>query len=136
MTLEANKKLVREFFDAIAAADFARMDRMMTDDATWWVAPSTIFSGLHTKKEFLALVPQLFEQAAGPFTFDLRDFTAEEDRVSMTAKGNMPTKSGKVYASDYHFLLYVRDGKIAAGKEYGDSVHIGNVFGFPEPEGS
>lgn len=129
--MPTNKELVLEFFDAIAAGDTDKMREMMTDDATWWVAPSTIFSGEHQKEDFLAIVPQLFEQASGPLTFSILDVTCEEDRVSLTAKGNMQMKSGKLYASDYHFLLRVRDGKIAGGREYLDSAHVNDVFGAP-----
>jgi len=132
MGLEENKKLVEDFFDAIAAGDTARMDMMMTDDSTWWVSPSTVFSGLHKKHDFLAIVPKLFEQAAGPLSFKFHDFTAEDDRVSLTAKGHMLMKNGRTYASDYHFLLYIRDGKIAAGKEYLNSAHVGDIFGLPK----
>ena len=132
MDIAENKKLVEQFFDAIARGDIARMDEMMTDDATWWVAPSTVFSGLHERYDFLAIVPQLFEQAAGPLSFKFGEFTAEDDRVSLTAKGHLLMKNGKTYASDYHFLLYVRDGKIAGGREYLDSVHVGEVFGLPD----
>lgn len=132
MSLAENKKVVAEFFDAIAAGDTQRMDQMMTEDATWWVAPSTIFSGLHQKRDFLAIVPQLFAQAAGPLTFEFFDMTAEDDRVSLTAKGNLLMKSGKTYQSDYHFLLRLREGKIAGGKEYLNSAHVNDIFGHPE----
>ena len=47
----------------------------------------------------------------------------------VTAKGNLPMKSGKTYQSDYHFLLRVRDRKIAGRKEYADSAHINEIFG-------
>lgn len=131
MSSKANKELVLEFFDAIAHGDTQRMDTLMTSDATWWVAPSTIFSGLHPKMAFLAIVPQLFALAAGPLTFRFDELTAEDDRVSLTAKGNMLMKSGKIYQSDYHFLLRVRDGKIAGGKEYLNSAHVNDIFGAP-----
>ncbi|AMK25296.1 MULTISPECIES: nuclear transport factor 2 family protein [unclassified Sphingobium] len=132
MSLEGNKKVALEFFDAVASGDTARMGALMTDDATWWVIPSTVFSGLHQKNDFLAIVPQLFAEADGPFTFRFDDITAENNRVAITAKGHILMKSGKAYSSDYHFLLFFRDGKISAGKEYMDSAHVGEVFGFPE----
>ena len=132
MTLKANKSLVLEFFDAIAHGDVVRIDNLMTDDATWWVSPSTKFSGLHQKKDFLGLIPGLFAEAAGPLTFRFDELTAEEDRVSLTAKGHLLMKSGQTYQCDYHFLLRVRDGKIAGGKEYVDSVHVNSIFGPPE----
>lgn len=130
MTLEANKQLVRDFLGAIAAGDAGRVDGMMTDDATWWVMPSTPFSGVHPKAAFLSLFPQVLQLGDGPLTYRLDEMTAEDDRVSVTAKGHLKLKSGRIYTGDYHFLLFVRDGKIAAGKEYVDTAHIGDVFGF------
>jgi ketosteroid isomerase-like protein len=129
MSLAENKKVALEFFDAVAHGDVARMSGLMTTDATWWVAPSNKFSGTHQKEDFLAIVPTLFAEASGPFRFRFDEITAEEDRVSVTAKGNLKMKSGKTYQSDYHFLLKIRNGKIAVGKEYADSAHINEIFG-------
>jgi ketosteroid isomerase-like protein len=61
----------------------------------------------------------------------LGDFTAEDDRVSVTTVGNVPFKSGKVYNSHYHFLFFLRHGEISAVKEYLDTYHSGEIFGFP-----
>jgi uncharacterized protein len=132
MTLKENKTLALEFFDAIAHGDVARINNLMTNDGTWWVSPSTKFSGLHQKKDFLRIIPRLFAEAAGPLTFRFDELTAEEDRVSMTAKGHLLMKSGQTYQCEYHFLIRVRDGKIAGGKEYLDSVHVNSIFGPPQ----
>lgn len=132
MTLEQNKRLAREFIEASCSGNVSRMSELMTDDATWWVMPSTPYSGVHKKEEFLSFVPQLFSDADGPMTMRFDEFTAEGDRVSITAKGHVKLKSGKVYASDYHFLLFIRDGKIAKGKEYMDTAQVAEVFGAPK----
>jgi len=118
MSLADNKKLVMEFFATIAKGDVRSMGRLMTADATWWVAPSTKFSGLYKKSAFLAIVPGLFEQAAGPLSFRFDEVIAEEDRVSVTAKGNLPMKSGKTYQSDYHFNYFGVNGNIASLKRF------------------
>jgi ketosteroid isomerase-like protein len=68
---------------------------------------------------------------AGPMTLQLGDLTAEDDRVSLTMIGNIPFKSGKVYNSHYHNLFFLRDGKVSAVKEYLDTYHAGQIFGFP-----
>jgi ketosteroid isomerase-like protein len=46
-------------------------------------------------------------------------------------EGNLPFKNGKVYKGQYHNLFFLRDGKIALMKEYADTYHIGEIFGFP-----
>jgi ketosteroid isomerase-like protein len=132
MGLKENKALVIDFFDAVARCDTKRMDLLMTSDATWWVAPSTVYSGLHQKRDFLALLPTLFTNAAGPLTFRHGEMTAEEDRVSLYSKGHLLMKDGKTYQCNYHFLLHVKDGKIASGQEWLDSAHVNDIFGPPK----
>lgn len=131
MTLEANKQLAQDFLNAIAVGDIDRVSGMMTDDARWWVIPSTTFSGVHEKEAFLGLFPQVLDLGDGPLTFRFDEITAEDDRVSLTAKGHLKLKNNKIYGADYHFLLFIKDGKIAAGKEYVDTSHVGEIFGAP-----
>jgi ketosteroid isomerase-like protein len=129
MTLEANKKLALDFLGAVAAGNVAAVSAMMADDATWWVMPSTPLSGTHKKDVFLTMFPHVLELGDGPLTYRFDEVTAEGDRVSLTAKGHLKMKSGKVYNGDYHFLLFIEDGKIARGKEYVDTAHIAEIFG-------
>jgi len=128
-TPSTNKQVALRFFDAIRKGDVQGMGDLMTDDAVWWVSPTTKNSGTHQKKDFLELVPRLFAQADGPFELAIDDVTAEDNRVSVTAKGNVKLKSGKTYANEYHFLFKFKDGKISMGKEYSDSAHVNDVLG-------
>lgn len=136
MEAEINKKVVVDFFDAVAAGDLARLREMTTDDMTWWIAPTTIFSGTHDKAAWLDMIATMLDGAAGPFALTIDEMTAEEDRVSLTARGNMPLKNGRIYASHYHLLVRLRGRMIAAVKEYADSYHVGKTFGFPAELGS
>lgn len=123
-----NKVVVQNFFDALTNFDVEKIDALLADDATWWVAHSTPVSGLYDRAGFLQNIANFAPAAAGPFTFSFADWTAEEDRVALTAKGHLPLKTGKVYASDYHFLFRLRDGKIVEGKELFDSAHLCDCF--------
>lgn len=131
MSREDNKNVVRSFFAALEAGDLERADDLTTDDFTSWITPTTIRSGTYPKKEFLQAVSEIRGDLAGPMTLQLGDLTAEDDRVSVTIIGNLPFKSGKVFSSHYHNLLWLRDGKISALKEYLDTYHVGETFGFP-----
>jgi len=108
MGLEENKAVACDFFDAMMAGDVARMGKLMTDDATWWVMRSTVFSGLHQKQEFLAMVPQLFAEVTGPFKIRFDEITAEDDRVSMTAKGRVEMTLASVFQRLPLSFLYPR----------------------------
>lgn len=132
MSVEVNKQVVRDFFQALRDGDVASLDRLTTDDVVWWVAPTTIFSGTYQKAEWLALLTNLFAEAATPYDTHIVDLTAEEDRVSATATGAVVLKDGRQYRNDYHLLFFLRGGRIASCKEYMDSYRSGLVFGFPD----
>lgn len=131
MNTGANKKAALAYFAALARNDVEGMSELMTDDATWWIVPGTKFSGLHTKAEFLANIPMLYANAASGLEMEFREITAEDDRVAIVAKGNLPMKDGRAYQSNYNFLLHMRDGKIASGKEFLDPIHVNKIFGAP-----
>lgn len=129
MGTDGNKKVVRSFFDAIANKDRERIGSLMTDDATWWISPTTPVSGTYSKADFLAIMPQLFDVTVGKATVTIGDVTAEDNRVSVTGLGDMQLTNGKLYANHYHYLIYLRDGKISAGREYSDTAHMSEIFG-------
>lgn len=131
MSREDNKNVVRSFFQALQAGDVEQIGHLTTDDFTFWVAPTTLASGTYPKEKWLQLMSEIFEDLAGPMTQQLGDFTAEDNRVSVTTVGYVPFKNGKIYSSHYHFLFFLRDGKISAAKEYLDTYHSGEIFGFP-----
>jgi ketosteroid isomerase-like protein len=131
MTVQDNKDLVKGFIKAFEAKNLEEINRLTTDDCIFWVAPTTTASGTHSKEEFLKIISEVFVDVPGPITLEIGDMTAEDDRVSVTMVGSMKFKSGKVYNGNYHNLVRVRDGKIAAMKEYPDTYHVGEIFGFP-----
>jgi ketosteroid isomerase-like protein len=131
MTLEDNKNVIRKFFKAFEAQDLEELERLAGDDFSWWVAPTTVSSGTYNKAAWLPLIEATFEQVDGPIKLELGDLTAEDDRVSVTMVGHVPFKGGKLYNSHYHLLFQVRDGKIGPVKEYLDTYHVGEIFGFP-----
>jgi ketosteroid isomerase-like protein len=131
MSGEDNKRVVRSFFKAVEAGDLNQVDHLVTDDFTWWVTPTTIGSGTYAKKEWFLLMSGMLNDLAEPMTLQLIDLTAEDDRVSVTIVGYAPQKSGKFYNCHYHDLFWLRDGKISAVKEYLDTYHAGEIFGFP-----
>jgi ketosteroid isomerase-like protein len=131
MTGEANKNVVRRFFKAFEAGDLEEVAHLTTADFTFWLAPTTIGSGTYSKEKFLQSMSGIQGDLAAPMTLQLGDLTAEDDRVSVTMVGNIPFKSGKVYKPNNHNLFWLRDGKISALKEYLDTYHFGEIFGFP-----
>ena len=54
---------------------------------------------------------------------------AEGDKVAAEAVSYGKLASGRVYNNYYHFLIVVRDGKIARLNEYMDTYHAKDIFG-------
>lgn len=131
MSSEDNKDVIRSFVKAFENGDLGHLDRITTDDITFWVAPTSIASGTYNKSEWLQRIAEVLADLAEPMTLQLGDLTAEDDRVSVTMVGRLPFKNGKVLSSHYHLLFWLRGGKISAAKEYLDTYHVGEVFGFP-----
>lgn len=74
----------------------------------------------------------LLDNASGHLKLEYSEVTGEDDRIAIVAKGDLPMKDGRNYRNNYHFLLTFRDGKIASGKEFTDSLHINEIFGAPD----
>ncbi|RWR02211.1 hypothetical protein ED28_09070 [[Pantoea] beijingensis] len=132
MSTEINKQVAQTYFAALGRYDIDGMRACMTDDATWWIVPGTSFSGLHPKETFLSYIPKLFDGTVGRLDFEPFEITAEDNRVIIVTKGNLQFNDGRVYASNYCFVLTFRDGKIVSGKEFLDPIHVNEIFGGPE----
>jgi ketosteroid isomerase-like protein len=121
------------FFSAMSRNDTETMSDLMTDDAAWWIAPGTRFSGLLTKVEYLHKIRWLYSLADGPLEMTFQEITAEADRVALIARGFLPLKDGRAYQGYYNFLLHIRKSQIVIGKEFLDAVHVNEIFG---PDGT
>lgn len=124
--------LAKTWFTALGRNDTETLSKLSADDMIWWIVPDNKFSGSHTKEEFLDNLSALFENASGYLTFTYHEMTGEGDRLSIVATGDLPMKEGRPYRSNYHFLLHFRDGKVAKGKEFLDTVHVNDIFGAPD----
>ncbi|WP_312407267.1 nuclear transport factor 2 family protein [Rhizobium sp.] len=132
MDRKQQEDVARAFLDALGRCDTETMSDLSTEDMTWWIMPGNKFSGLHAKDSYLKNLPELLKNASGPLKLVYHEITGENDRLAVVAKGDLPMKDGRHYRNDYHFLLRFRDGKIASGKEFTDSLHINEIFGAPD----
>jgi ketosteroid isomerase-like protein len=132
MSLDANKRLVREFLDHYAHARYEAALAMLAPDARWWIPghpqefPAAGWANKATVERRLAanlkLLPHGIEIIAG-------DMTAEGERVAVEAESKAQLVNGTIYHNRYHFLFVVRDGRIHAVKEYLDTLHVVNTLG-------
>jgi ketosteroid isomerase-like protein len=132
MSLDANKRLVREFLEHYAHARYEAALAMLAPDARWWIPghpqefPAAGWADKATVERRLAanlkLLPHGIEIIAG-------DMTAEGERVAVEAESKAQLVNGTIYHNRYHFLFVVRDGRIHAVKEYLDTLHVMNTLG-------
>ena len=120
--IQNNKALVNSFFEAWNQRDFNKAIDLLDDNLTWWIIGNAPISGTKDKRSVRIAIKYLPKVFRG-FRFELHDFTAEDDRVAVTAESFGEHKSGRKYNNNYHFLFTIRDGKISNVKEYFDTQH-------------
>jgi ketosteroid isomerase-like protein len=132
MSTEENKRVVQAFMDLFEGAAIMDALDLMTDDATWQVVGKPHLyggAGVQTKAQMARIWPELFARLEGGLQMRVIGMIAEGDLVAAEVRSDATTRTGKRYENDYHFLITVRDGRIAAVKEYTDLMHAAEVFG-------
>lgn len=101
---------------------------LLAPDARWWIQGH----GFLSLDEFRTLV----ERTAGaksPSHMTIRHVTAQEDRVAIECDGAGRLHDGRAYENTYHFLFFVREGRIAEVHEHFDTAYARDVLGGSGP---
>lgn len=137
MSIEENKRIVRDFMDATSAGDVERIVAAYADDGILQTMGRTLISGTYTREQVAAAAGHIFEIFPEGITFTIHGMTAEGDRVAVEAESLGHHVSGKMYNNKYHFLAQLRDGKITRWTEYCDTELITDILcGGQRPEGT
>ena len=127
------RAVLAAYLDALVAGDLDRIADSFTPDATWWLHGDLPLAGLRRGREqildFLTSAGTLYEPGTQQFTFG--EIVADGDRAVLEweVKGTA-SATGKPYHNEYCGLFVIRDGRIAAVREYLDSLHAaGTLFG-------
>ncbi|MFZ4602696.1 MAG: nuclear transport factor 2 family protein [Caulobacterales bacterium] len=113
------EQVARAYIERWNAADFAGLSELFADDMIWHIRGHSPQSGEYTRDQIVPLLmtlPRL--PTTKPFTLDLLNITANDQRASVEFTTDLPFKDGRVYRNQYHFLLFVENGKIKRGHEY------------------
>jgi ketosteroid isomerase-like protein len=126
MSIDANKRLVRDFLEHYGSGRYEAALEMLAPDAKWWLPghpdefPAAGWVDKATVQRRLAsnlkLLPHGLEIIIGAMT-------AEEDRVAVEAESKAVLVNGRLYHNRYHFLFVLRDQRIQVVKEYLDTLH-------------
>ena len=136
MSLETNKQAVARFCESFGTGDTQAILDTMTDDVRYWILGDraiTPSAGDHSKSGMKRIFDAMSERMTGPLRFTAHSMIAEGDQVALVAESYGTLKNGRVYNNHYHLRLTLRDGKIAAVREYLDTRHVYDTWYAPEP---
>jgi uncharacterized protein len=125
------KRLATELFARLTAGDVPGTLALMTEDATWRIPgnPERLPSaGTYDKRRIGRLFEAMLGQLPGGLQMTVRSTIAEGDRVAVEVESSGDLRNGRRYRQQYHFAIDVRDGKIAAVREYLDTQHVHDVW--------
>ena len=128
---QANRGIAESFYRRFDANDIAGALDLMADDLTFWIAgkpggnPS---AGLHTKQEMADIFRRMTTRMKDGLRMTVKQVTAEGERVALEVESYGELLNGRVYNQEYHALMTIRGGKIAAVREYMDTLHVQDVW--------
>ena len=128
--LEANKRVVQRYLEALGNMDLAVLSEVLTEDFIVDVrAPTLGVSGARKLVELAPFTEISRKMMPDGMRFHVKELTAEENRVACAAEGEAVVVNGDSYCNQYHFLFYFRNGKIYKSCEYLDSKLFERIFG-------
>lgn len=127
MSGEANKHIVRSFFEALAAGDVEKMKHYMAPDFEWNFPGSSPISGTfrgHREifEEFFPKIAEVVDMSAG-LGIHIDEVLADGDKVVVRYRGEMQGKYGP-YNNRYCHVLTVSEGLIRGTEEYADTALV------------
>jgi hypothetical protein len=126
--------VVKRFLVALGTGDVDTVKSVITDDFQAIATGTSLVSGTRGYDDIVRLCPVFGQVTKGGFSYDFLNMTAEEDRVSAEMQGYAELVTGARYDNQYHFLFFLRKGKICKMKEYFDTKLAVKVWAsfFPE----
>ncbi|MEO8643280.1 nuclear transport factor 2 family protein [Pseudomonas sp.] len=123
MHTSANKQLVLNYLRHMEDGNSPAALALASDDARFWM-PGPGELSKHQVAEFFKQVGPLILS----MRFTIHGVIEEGERIAVEASGLAQLANGKQYANDYHFLFVVREGQVAAMKEYADTAPAAVFF--------
>jgi len=122
---ESNKKMIRDYFDAVMSGASDKVVAAFADDIVWWVPPSSPMAGTYRGKD---AVLGMFGKgvslyAPEPMKIEILGMVADEKKVAAEVHITATTAKGAEYSNFYHFLFELDGGKIKGVKEYVDTLY-------------
>ncbi|THC44306.1 nuclear transport factor 2 family protein [Massilia sp. Mn16-1_5] len=121
---EQNVELVRQAYAAYGRGDVAGVLARMSPDIEWEIpdVPALPFTGKRHGTEQVAEYFRLASEVMGVRAFVPQEFIAQGDKVIVLGHGSWTAlATGQDFESDWVDVFTVRDGRIAAFREFMDA---------------
>ena len=133
----ANKRIIRQVFDALAEGQTQAMLDHLADDISFVVMVTGSRSRSYDGKA--AVLCELFaplrSRLAGEIVLTPLRLIAEDDHVVVQAKGCNTTVDGKAYDNAYCNVIRLEEGRIREWIEYCDTLLVETALGRPPVRG-
>jgi uncharacterized protein len=129
------KQVVQRYLDALLEGDLDTIRDSFTEDATWSMHGDLPMAGPWHGRDrivddfLLGFGGSLFEQGSPAFEFPT--LIGEGDVVALEWRVRARSAGGEDYDNEYCGIFEVREGRIAAVREYFDSRYAARVL-FPD----
>jgi uncharacterized protein len=122
-TTERNRATITAIFEAMSRGETRPFGEAMADDFTWRMTGTTAWSGIYTGKADVQqrLLRSLREQWATRYKSTPSRILADGDYVVVETRGDVTTKTGKLYNNTYCLVIRMRDDKLVDLTEYFDT---------------
>jgi ketosteroid isomerase-like protein len=122
-TTERNRATITAIFEAMSRGETRPFGEAMADDFTWHMTGTTAWSGTYTGKADVQqrMLRSLREQWATRYKSTPSRILADGDYVVVETRGDVTTKTGKLYNNTYCFVIRMRDDKMVDLTEYFDT---------------
>ena len=125
------RTVLERYVAAVAERDMETVRDLFAEDATWWLGGELPLSGTWRGREailgdFLGSIPRLYQPDT--ISIEITSLIAEGDFVAMEWTSRALTTAGEAYENQCAGVFTVRDGKIAAVREYMDTQYAAAKF--------
>lgn len=118
---QTNKDIARKFLESLGAGDIDTVKTLITEDIVADCKGTSLLSGTRGHADVIG-AGDIFKQITkAGLRFEILSMTAEGERVSVEAQGHSELVTGVAYNNQYHFLFFIRDGRICRMNEYIDT---------------
>ncbi len=128
MGLEANKKLVLDWVEALSAGDADRTCSFYAPDLRYFVVGDWPLGGDFGRDYMEQNCRDVFKVFPQGLKFSTERIVAEGDWVCLEMRSAGEHVSGRTYSNPYTYWFEIKDGKFTQLREWLDTLHGNDVL--------